>query len=416
MTRAVTRALWSPWRFVVWLGIASMLADVVYEGARAITGPYLASLGASAVVVGAISGAGEAIGFSGRLLSGPLADRTRAYWGLLLGGYAMTVVAVPFLGATSILWIVAGLVFAERAGKAVRRPAKDVILSHATASIGRGRGFSVHEALDQFGAVVGPLTVAAAFAITGKYAPTFAILAVPGLAVMLLLVWLRRRVPDPSLYEKGEPPSAKAPATAAAKAKSPAASSSARAKPVGLGRAYWWYLSFATVTTAGYSTFAVLSFHLVHEKLVATAVVPLIYAGAMAVDGLAARAAGALFDRIGRRVLIVVPLLSVVIPILAFSSRVGMAVAGILVWAAVMGIQESVMRAAVADLVPAARRGTAYGILAAALGGTALIGGVMTGALYATRLSLLIGIIVGIQVAAIALYLLWSHRLRWAVR
>ena len=410
MTRAVTRALWSPWRFVVWLGIASMLADVVYEGARAITGPYLASLGASAVVVGAISGAGEAIGFSGRLLSGPLADRTRAYWGLLLGGYAMTVVAVPFLGVTSILWIVAGLVFAERAGKAVRRPAKDVILSHATASIGRGRGFSVHEALDQFGAVVGPLTVAAAFAITGKYAPTFAILAVPGLAVMLLLVWLRRRVPDPSVYEKGAPASATAPAKAAA------ASPSSRAKPAGLGRPYWWYLSFATVTTAGYSTFAVLSFHLVHEKLVATAVVPLIYAGAMAVDGLAALAAGALFDRIGRRVLIVVPLLSAVIPALAFSSRVGVAVAGILVWAAVMGIQESVMRAAVADLVPAARRGTAYGILAAALGGTALIGGVMTGALYATRLSLLIGIIVGIQVAAIALYLLWSHRLRWAVR
>jgi MFS family permease len=355
----------------------------------------------SAVAVGAITGVGEAIGFAGRLGSGPLADKTRAYWPLLIAGYAMTVVAVPFLGVSSIVWIVAALIFVERAGKAVRRPAKDVILSHATSTIGRGRGFAVHEALDQFGAVLGPLAVAGAFALTGHYAPTFAMLAVPGLIVMVLLLALRRRVPDPSAYE--EDLAADEPVVPA----KPAGRRSAAHPP--LGRPFWWYLSFATVTTIGYSTFGVLGYHLVHEGLASTATVPVIYAGAMVVDGLAALAVGALFDRVGRRVLLVVPVLAAAITPLAFARSLPLAVAGVLVWGAVMGVQESVLRAAVADLIPSARRGTAYGIFAAAIGAAALVGGILTGALYETHLPLLVAVVAGIQVAALVLYVVWSR-------
>lgn len=403
------RAPYSPWRFVVAMGFVSMLADVVYEGSRAITGPFLASLGVSAVAVGAITGVGEAIGFAGRLGSGPLADKTRAYWPLLIVGYAMTVVAVPFLGVTSVVWIVATLIFLERAGKAVRRPAKDVILSHATSAIGRGRGFAVHEALDQFGAVLGPLAVAGAFHLTHNYAPTFAMLALPGLIVMMLLLALRKRVPDPSTYEADLAVPEPVPAV-------PSATTGRRAaaRPP-LGRPFWWYLSFATVTTIGYSTFGVLGYHLVHEGLASTATVPVIYAGAMIVDALAALAVGALFDRVGRRVLLVVPVLAAAIPPLAFARSLPLAVAGVLVWGAVMGIQESVLRAAVADLIPSGRRGTAYGIFAAAIGAAALVGGILTGALYETRLPLLVAVVAGIQVAALVLYMAWSRGGRAAV-
>jgi MFS family permease len=397
----MTRVLWRPWKFVLWFGVVSMLADVTYEGARSITGPYLASLGASAALVGAVTGAGEAIGLSGRLVSGPLADRTRAYWSLALGGYFLTALAVPLMGLTSILWIVCGLVLAERAGKALRRPAKDVMLSHATSAIGRGRGFAVHQAMDQVGAVVGPLAVAAVFAITGNYAPTFAMLAVPGFGVIVLLLWLRRRVPDPSLYE---------PRSVGSKGSQPV--ETGRIK---LGRPFWQYLAFATTTTVGYTTFGVLSYHLVAQDLVKPAMVPVIYACAMAVDGIAALLAGMMFDRMGRRVLVVVPVLAAAVPVIAFSSSLALVITGIMTWSAVMGIQESVMRAALADLVPVERRGTAYGYFAGFLGGAALIGGVLTGALYQTSLPLLIGVVGAVEFAALMLYLTWSRRLPVAV-
>jgi MFS family permease len=314
----------------------------------------------------------------------------------------MTVVAVPFLGVTSAVWIVAGLIFVERAGKAVRRPAKDVILSHATSAIGRGRGFAVHEALDQFGAVLGPLAVAGVFHLTHRYAPTFAILAIPGAVVMVLLLRLRRRVPDPSAYEEAFP--------AADPAVAPARAGRGRVARSPFGRSFWWYLSFATATTIGYSTFGVLGFHLARSGLASPAQVAVIYAAAMVVDALAALAVGALFDRVGKRVLLAIPLLAATVPPLAFSDSLAMAVGGILIWGAVLGIQESVLRAAVADLIPSGRRGTAYGIFAAAIGGAALLGGILTGALYETSLPLLVAVVAGIQAAALVLYAVWSRR------
>jgi MFS family permease len=196
------RPLLSPWRFVVAFGTVSLLADVVYEGARSVSGPFLASLGAGATLVGLISGIGEAFALAGRLVTGPLTDRTRAYWPLTLAGYAVTVAAVPLLGFATALWLAAALIIAERAGKAIRSPAKDVLLSHAASAVGRGRGFGVHEAMDQVGALAGPLAVAGILVLSeGDYRPAFLALAVPGVAVMVVLVRLRGRVPDPARYE-----------------------------------------------------------------------------------------------------------------------------------------------------------------------------------------------------------------------
>lgn len=182
----------SAWRFVTIFGVVSLLADFVYEGARSITGPLLASLGATGLVVGVVTGIGEAAALGLRLVSGPLADRTRRFWAWTIAGYALTVITVPVLGVAGTLWMTCALVIAERVGKAVRSPAKDTLLSHATSVTGRGRGFAVHEALDQVGAVIGPLTVAGVLAITGNdYGPALGVLALPGVATLVLLVWLR---------------------------------------------------------------------------------------------------------------------------------------------------------------------------------------------------------------------------------
>ncbi|MEU9279714.1 MFS transporter [Streptomyces sp. NPDC048341] len=377
-----------PWRFVVWFGTVSLLADFVYEGARSITGPLLASLGASALVVGVVTGAGEAAALGLRLVSGPLADRTRRFWGLAIAGYALTVVSVPLLGVVGVLWAACALVIAERVGKAVRSPAKDTMLSHATAATGRGRGFAVHEAMDQIGALVGPLVVAGMLALTGgDYGPALAVLALPGVAVLGLLLWLRARVPDPEAYER----------------EVAASTDDELVSDARLPAAFWTYAAFTAATTAGFATFGVLSYHLVERHLMAAAWVPVLYAAAMAVDAVAALATGWLYDRHGARVLIALPVLTAAVAVLAFTDTVAIAVAGSLVWGAAMGIQESTLRATVADLVPRGRRATAYGLFAGVVGAASLVGGALTGGLYGYSIPVLITVVVAIQVLALVL-------------
>ncbi|MFE2987348.1 MFS transporter [Streptomyces sp. NPDC059262] len=385
-----------PWRFVVWFGVVSLLADFVYEGARSVTGPLLASLGASAAVVGAVTGAGEAAALLLRLGSGPLADRSGRFWGWAIAGYALTVASVPMLGLTGVLWAACVLVITERVGKAVRSPAKDTLLSHAAAATGLGKGFAVHEALDQVGALLGPLTVAGMLAVTGDdYGPTLAVLAVPGVAVLALLLWLRRQVPDPAAYERAVAPGREQPRPGAR-----------------LPRDFWVYASFTAATMTGFATFGVLSFHLVARGLVPTAAVPLLYAAAMAVDALAALATGWVYDRVGPRVLIVLPVLSAAVPALAFTDSLAPVVLGSLVWGAATGVQESTLRAVVAGLVAPGRRATAYGVFAAVVGVAAFAGGALTGVLYDTSIPLLIVVVAAIQAAAVLLLAVTGLRAR----
>jgi MFS family permease len=387
----------SPWRFVVLFGGVSLLMDFVYEGARSVTGPLLARLGASAVVVGVVTGAGEAAALGLRLVSGPLADRSRRFWTWTIAGYVLTAVSVPVLGLAGVLWVASALVVAERIGKAVRSPAKDTLLSHATAATGRGRGFAVHEALDQVGALLGPLTVAGVLTLTGDdYAPALGVLALPGVAAIGLLVWLRARVPDPIAYETA----AVAPAPGVPYATTP--------QDVRLPPAFWAYAAFTAATLTGFATFGVLSYHLVTRHLMSAATVPVLYAAAMAADALAALATGWLYDRYGARVLVVLPVLSAAATALAFTGTLWIAVVGALVWGAAVGVQESTLRATVADLVPSGRRATAYGLFAGILGAAALVGGALTGALYDVSVPALVVTVTGVQAAA--LLLLWTTR------
>ncbi|MFD9685088.1 MFS transporter [Kitasatospora sp. NPDC059146] len=391
-----------PWRFVVWFGIVSLLADFVYEGARSVTGPLLASLGASATLVGVVTGAGEAAALVPRLLSGPLADRTGRFWALAIGGYALTVAAVPLLGVAGSLGAACTLVIAERVGKAVRSPAKDTLLSHATAATGRGRGFAVHEALDQVGAVIGPLIVAAVLAATGGYGPALGVLAAPGVAALGLLWWLRSRVPDPSRYESARParpPVPQAPARASVPSPSP---SPAPVRPP-LPRAFWAYAAFTAATMTGFTTYGVLSFHLVRHHLLTASAVPVLYAGTMLAGALASLVTGWLYDRIGPRTLVALPVLAAAVPPLGFADAVAPAAAGALLWGAALGVQESTLRAVVADLVPAPRRATAYGVFAAVVGLATLAGGALTGALSAVSVPALVVTVAAVQAAALVL-------------
>lgn len=404
----------SAWRFVVWFGVVAMFADVVYEGARSITGPLLASLGASALVVGVVTGVGESAALLLRLVSGPLTDRSGRFWSWTLAGYGLTVVSVPLLGLASALWVAAGLVVAERVGKAVRSPAKDTLLSHATAVTGRGRGFAVHEALDQVGALTGPLLVAGVLAATGDdYRPALLVLAVPGAIAFGLAVWLRLRVPRPADYE----PARAAPSgTATDPGTGPVAGRPVAGHSTGgtarLPRVFWAYAGFAGLTMVGFSTFGVLSFHLVTAGLLPAAAVPVLYAAAMVVDALAAVATGLAYDRYGTGVLVLLPVVAATVPVLAFSGTVAVAVVGALAWGLALGVQESTLRATVADLVGPGRRATAYGAFGAVLGVAAAAGGVLSGGLYEVSVPLLVAVTAAVQVLALAVLVTTLRRVR----
>ncbi|MDH7480256.1 MAG: MFS transporter, partial [Syntrophomonadaceae bacterium] len=226
-------------RFVVLLGVVSLFSDLTYEGARSIAGPFLAVLGASATVVGFTAGLGELIGYSLRLVSGYVSDRTRRYWLITFMGYGLNLFAVPLLALAGRWELAAALMVAERLGKAVRTPARDAMLSHATRSVGHGWGFGLHEALDQAGAVLGPLVVAGVLYLGGGYPAGFAVLVVPAAMAIAVLLAAWRLYPDPHDLE----------------------AQAVRLEAGGLPRAFWIYLLGAALIAAGYVDFPLISYH-----------------------------------------------------------------------------------------------------------------------------------------------------------
>ncbi|MDP3711758.1 MAG: MFS transporter [Mycobacteriales bacterium] len=375
---------WSPWRVVVGFGVVSLAADMVYEGARSVYGPLLASLGASALVVGAVTGAGEAVALVLRLVSGPWADRTRRYWTLTIAGYATTAVCVPLLAVAPMLGgaglVVAGsLILMERAGKAVRSPAKSALLADAAGQVGMGRGLGVHKALDQVGAFAGPLLVAGLISVSGgDLRLALAVLAVPGAVAMALLLLTRRQSPGPP---PDPPPVADAGTT-----------TGVAVERAPLPPAFWRFAVAASLCTAGLVGFGLIGFNAADQDLLPLAAVPVLYAGAMAAGAVAALATGEAYDRVGARVLLVLPLLVAAVPPLALGGSLGLVVPGALLWGAAVGVQDSTVKAMVADLVPRGRRATAYGLFAAVQGAGALVAGVTAGALYQRHLGALVAV------------------------
>ncbi len=389
------------WRVVWWFGFVSLAADMVYEGARSVYGPLLAALGASAVVVGLFTGAGEAVALVLRVDFGPLADRTGRYWSLTIVGYGLTAVCVPLLALAPSLGA-AGLAFAatmillERLGKAVRSPSKSALLAHAAYSVGRGRGFGVHKALDQVGAFAGPLLVAGVVAV-GSLWWGMAVLAVPGAIAMVLLLTLRRRVPDPAVYDA-------APTAAAGEVAAPERRGWwAEAVGAGLSGDFFRYAVAASLTTGALVTFGIIGYHLTVEGLVPVAAVPVVYAAAMAVEAVAALLVGSVYDRTGPRVLLLVPVLVALVPALALGSTLLAVLAGVLAWGFAQGVQDSTVKAVVADLVAPPRRATAYGVFAGIQGLLAIVGGVGAGWLYERSLLALVVVVALTQVVALAL-------------
>jgi MFS family permease len=398
------RPAWTPWRTVVAFGLVSLAGDMVYEGMRSVAGPFLASLGASALAVGLITGAGEAVALVLRLFSGPYADRGHRYWSLTIVGYAMTAVCVPLLALTPFvggigLASAATLILLERAGKAIRSPSKSTLLARVAVSVGRGRGFAVHKALDQVGAFAGPLLVAGVIAVVGATWPAFAVLAVPGAVCLLLLFSLKRHI-DGSAPQSSARDAPDAPGADPGKGPVPA---STIVEPRALSAQFYAFATSCALGTLGLMTFGVISYHLVGAGLVSIAVVPLIYAAAMGTEAVAALVTGFAYDRWGAAVLYTLPVTIIAVPTLALANTLSLVLAGVLLWGAVTGVQDSTVKALVADLVPQRRLATAYGVFAAFQGVAALAGGTLAGGLYTEHRAALITLVATTQALSLIL-------------
>jgi MFS family permease len=374
-------------KFVILIGIVSLFADMTYEGARSVTGPYLAILGASGAVVGLVAGLGELIGYGLRLVSGYISDRTGRYWAITIVGYVVNMAAVPLLALAGRWELAALLIIAERTGKAIRTPARDAMLSHATQQTGRGWGFGLHEALDQIGAILGPLIVAAVLYFGGNHQIGFGVLLVPALLAVSVLVAARFLYPRPQDLEVAPPP----------------------LKTEGLPRAFWLYLAAVAFIAAGYADFPLIAYHFEKASVAAPAWIPIFYAVAMGVDALAAILFGRLFDRIGLSTLILIACFSAFFAPLVFLGAMPLALIGMALWGIGMGAQESIMRAAVAGMVPPNRRGSAYGILNTGFGLAWFAGSALMGVLYDAALPALIIFSVVMQLAAVPLFV-WVGR------
>jgi MFS family permease len=371
-------------KFVVLLGVVSLFADMTYEGARSITGPYLAILGASATAVGIVAGFGELIGYALRLVSGYISDRTGKYWTVTLFGYFINLLAVPLLALAGSWEVAAFLMITERMGKAIRNPSRDAMLSHATQSIGRGWGFGLHEAMDQIGAILGPLIVATVLYLNGGYRISFAILLVPALLALAVLLVARALYPRPRDLE----------------------AATVELKTKGFSRIFWLYLAAVSLIAAGYVDFPLISYHFEKLSIVSKIWIPVFYAVAMGVDALSALFFGRLFDRVGLSILIVVSLLSSLFAPLVFLGGFYLALIGMALWGVGMGAQESIMRAAIAGMVPMDKRSTAYGIFNAVFGLFWFLGSALMGVLYDVSIPSLIVFSVVMQLASVPLFVL----------
>jgi MFS family permease len=379
MPRTSTFDAKSSLAFIVAFGIVSLFADAAYEGMRGISGPYLARLGASGAAVGIIAGTGELAGYLLRLASGRLTERTRLYWPITLAGYAIQMAAVPLLALAGSWWAAALLIVLERAGKAVRNPAANTMMSRAGEHIGQGWAFGLHEAMDQTGAMAGPLIAALVLAHHHDYRAAFLWLGVPAVLTLVTIVTVAIRFPYAGHVRATEKSAAGA----------------------GLPRAFWLYTASAALFAFGFADYSLAAYHYAKAAVMSPALVPILYAGAMGMAGLGSLVFGRWFDKRGLIVLVPGILMAAAAPAFTFLGGFALAIGGTVLWGLALGAQDVVMSAAVADLVPEQSRARAYGIFPAIYGVAWFAGSALLGELYDVSLIGLVAVAAVAQLAAI---------------
>lgn len=377
-------------RFVLLIGVLSLFSDFAHEGARSILGPYLAVFGASAFIVGVVTGFGEFMGYALRLASGRMADATGRFWPITIAGYVVQMAAVPALALTHSWPTAAVLIILERVGRAIRIPPRDVMLSHAAGHIGGyGWTFGIHQACDQTGAMLGPLAVALIMAWHRSYHLAFACLLIPAVINLVLVGLARLLYPNPESMEK--------PVTDAQKTD--------RFAP-----AFWIYMAAGALVAIGFADYPLIAFHFVKARTVPADWIAGFYAIAMAVSGGGSMVFGRLYDRFGFRMLVVLTIVAAAFAPLVFLGSFWPALLGAAVWGLGMGVHESIIPAAVTPLVPPSKRASAFGLFTSVYGVFWFLGSAAIGYLYDRSITATIIFCVATQLLAVPIFVWLGER------
>ena len=390
--------------FIILFGIVSLFSDMTHEGASSIRGAYLSLLGASAATIGFISGLGELVGSSMRYVFGKLTDKSKQYWPMTITGYVLDIIAVPALALVGEHgWIAACvLLVIQRMGKAIKKPAKDTIMSFAASQEGVGKSFGIQEVLDQIGAFIGPvlLYLVMLFKTEGTtfeiYSTCFAVLAIPGAITLILLIVTRCKFPNPEHFEP-EPK---------------------EYVPFKIKKEFILYIAGISLFAFGFIDYSIIIMHVSRtyshlasglsetSALVSTGSLPLLYAGAMLVDAVAALFFGMMYDKNGVKALVWSTVISAPFAVFVFAfDSVPMLLIGVALWGVGMGAQESILKAAVTSMVPKASRATGYGVFECSFGAFWFLGSWLMGVLYDVSIPAMIAVSVIAQLAAIPLYI-----------
>lgn len=385
--------------FILLFGIVSMFSDMTKESAESIRGAFLSLMGASAATIGLVSGLGELVGYSLRFVSGRFADRTRKYWPIVIAGYCLELITIPalaFVGENG--WVAACiLLVVQKFGKAIKKPAKDTVVSFAASQEGAGKAFGLQELLDQFGAVLGPLLLYAIMlfktdgSIFERYSFCFLALAVPAVVTLILLVVTRLHFPNPEQFE----PDAR------------------EYVPLRAGKCFVLYIIGISLFAFGFLDYSLVAMHVnrAYSGLISADVLPLLYSAAMLVDAAAALLFGYLYDRWGMKVLVISAVIAAPFSFLVFLGHsVPSLIAGVVMWGVGMGAQESILKAAVTDMTPKSGRASGFGVFSLAFGLAWFLGSWCLGALYDINLPLMAAVSAACQLLAIPFYILSSPK------
>ncbi len=364
-------------KIIFLLGLVSLFADITYESARSISGPFLASLGAGAFLVSLTGGLGEFVGYGLRILAGYISDRLKNYWLLTILGYFLGLFSLPLLAFIQKQEFAVALILIERLGKAIRSPARDTILSFASKNVGYGKGFAIHEALDQIGAVIGPFIISFILEEFG-YKYSFISLFFPAIISFSFLIFAekiyKREYKFSDLHGKEKDKT---------RDKEKEKEETNERKNKGEQWQVVFFFVFSALTIFSALNFQLISYHMrLHG--VKDFIIPQLFSVAMIVDALSAIPIGIIFDKMKNRwkllLLVIMPMSAILSSIFIFLSE--NFYIGCIIWGLYIGMTESVMRSSVAQITPEKKRGIFFGIFHTIYGISFLVGGLVFGKIY----------------------------------
>ncbi|HOR42174.1 MAG TPA: MFS transporter [Atribacterota bacterium] len=348
--------------------MVSLFADMNYEGGRSVVGQYLVFLGTSAFALGFAAGMGEFVGYALRFISGTIADKTKKYWIIIIVGYIVQLCSLPMIGLLTSWKLAIVFIFLERVGKAIRKPAVDAVISFASKKTGSGFGFGLHEAMDQLGAFLGPALFSILLFTTRTnseletYRTGLLYLFIPAGMAILVTILARFLFPHPEHFEiKTEMP---------------------KISEKGYSYQYWIVVIAAGLMALGITDFPLIGLYLKKAGTFTEEAIPLLYAGAMAIDAAAAVVFGFIYDKIGLKSLSFLFFVEIFTAPLVFLGHFWLIMFGMALWGISVGTQESILKAAISDSVFSDKRASAFGLFNMIFGLCWFVGSAIIGLLY----------------------------------